>query len=786
MVGAHLRECGPCHRQLRAGAASAALDWSAPGASRPSRWRPRLSGWAMAPALALLALTFFLYRAFWQVPPGVRAEVRSIDGPAYRVSAAGDRRLAPGDALGEGERLRTGAGGHAVLRLADGSLVEISERSLLGVGARGRNLTVALKDGAVIVQAARRAAGHLYVQTADCRVAVTGTVFSVNSGIKGSRVAVLEGSLHVLHAGADSLVRAGDQVSTNGNLAPEPVAQQIAWSQDRVKYLQLLAQMSTLERRLEQIAAPQLRYTSDLLPLVPAETLLYLSIPNLGDFLGEANSIFDDQLKQSPILRQWWTRGNATNTEQLDAIVGKLHTMSGYLGEEVVVVGLKQPGGFALLADVRKSGLGDFLKEQFPATAAGNGPSLTVLDENALRAAAPPTGAPPALYAVVREHQVIFSGNLATLTEVDAQLTAGASGFLPSDFGQQIAAAYRRGAGIVLAADLHQMLASREDNRTAALQKSGMDGLHYLIAEHREQNNTPENHLSLQFSGTRERVASWLAAPAPMASLDFVTPNAAAAVAVLSKDPKAIADDLIRMAAPDNGSPAEDLRAAETQLDVNLRDDLAANLGGEFLASLDGSVLPAPAWKVVIGVRDTVALERTLETLAQSSCQAQQGTRHHCIAIQASQSGSQRFYSVVDRTSGAAVAEYTFADGYLVATPDRALLMRALDAHASGISLAHSSAFQAMLPRDENDNYSAVAYQNAGPTLTPLLSQLPGETAAALQQLTADARPTAICAWGQDTRIEAASNSNLFGFDFVALGALFHPGNQHGARSVTP
>lgn len=788
LVQAHLRECGPCHRQFRSGWAAAAVDWSAPRVQRPSVWRPGISGWAMPSAIALLALLFFLYRAFWQVPPGVRAEVQSIDGPAYRMSAAGDRRLAPGDALGEGEQLRTGGGGHAVLRLSDGSTVEISERSVLGVGARGRNVTVALNDGAVIVQAAKRAAGRLYVQTPDCRVAVTGTVFSVNSGIKGSRVAVLEGSLHVLHAGTESLVQAGDQVSTSTNLSPEPVGQQIAWSQDRDKYLQLLAQFSTLERRLEQIPAPQLRYTSDLLARVPADTLLYVSIPNLGDFLSQANTIFHDQLQQSPVLKTWWNRGNGTNTEQLNATIGKLHTISHYLGDEVVVIGLKQPAGFAILANVQKSGLGDFLKEQFPAT--GKDPGIIVLDESAFRAAVPSAGTQPAVYALVLEHQVVFSGSVATLKQMDVQLAAGASGFAAGDFGQQIAAAYSRGAGIVLAADLHQMLEFRAaTTQHTALEKSGMEGLRYLVAEHRELNGVPENHLALQFSGTRQRVASWLAPPAPMASLDFVTPNAAIAVAVLSKDPKAIADDIINMATPADGSqaggsPSDDLRKADTRLKISLRDDLAANLGGEFLVSLDGAVLPAPAWKVVIGVRDAAALEKTIETLAQSMCQLEQGTHHHCVTIQSTQSDDERFYSIIDQTSGTVVAEYTFAGGYLVATSDRALLLKALRAHTTGDSLSHSSAFKAMLPKDENDNYSAVAYQNAGPTLAPLASQLSGETAAAIRQLTADAKPTAICAWGQDTRIEAGSNSRLFGFDFVALGGLFHPGNQQGESDV--
>jgi hypothetical protein len=78
---------------------------------------------------------------------------------------------------------------------------------------------------------------------------------------------------------------------------------------------------------------------------------------------------------------------------------------------------------------------------------------------------------------------------------------------------------------------------------------------------------------------------------------------------------------------------------------------------------------------------------------------------------------------------------------------------------------------------DQNENYSAVAYQNLGPVITPLLSNLSGSAADALKKLASDSRPTAICAWGKDAGIEMASNSNLFGFDFLTLGKLLE--SQH-------
>jgi hypothetical protein len=787
LVEGHLRDCGVCLRRFRSGSDAAVLNWSVPAAKNAIVWPSQAFGLAMAACFALLVCSFFVYKAYWQTPPGVRAEVQSIDGSADGISDAGDRQLSAGDQLKPGEQLRTSGGAHAVLRLSDGSHVEVNERSVLEFGARGHNMTISLDNGAVIVQAAKRDRGHLYLKTPDCRVAVIGTVFSVNSGIKGSRVAVLQGSVQVMHAGMDTLVHAGDQIATNDNLSPEPVEQQISWSQDRDKYLLLLAQFTAIQHRLEQVPFPQPRYSSDLMARVPADTLLYISIPNLGEFLNQANQIFQDQLKQSPALQQWWDRGHGGNTADLDSLIVKVHQASEYLGDEIVIVGTKQANtpGFAILTDLQHTGLDAFLRTQFASST-----GLILLDEKSLQSTPTSSQTKSGGYALIRQREAVFSNNIATLKEIDAQLNTGASGFAAGEFGEQITAAYGRGAGVILAADLHQMVADKlsslraRGKGTDAIENSGMEDVRYLIAEHRETDGLPENHLDLQFSGTRQHAASWLAAPAPIGSLDFVTPNAAIAVAFLSKDPTLIADDLMTMAVKDHENTK--WTEAEAKLRISFRDDLATNLGGDFLLSLDGPVLPTPSWKAVIEVHNPQALENTLERLTQSlrdQALANQ-TQSHQVAIESSQVGGQRFYSVEDLTSGTIVAQYIFADGYMIVSPNRALLIDALQTHASGDSLARSTAFKALLPKDENENYSAIAYQNLGPVLSPLLSQLTGESAEAVRQLAADARPTAICAWGRDSRIEAASNSHLFGFDFLTLGALTTSGNKHPSLSV--
>jgi Protein of unknown function (DUF3352) len=322
----------------------------------------------------------------------------------------------------------------------------------------------------------------------------------------------------------------------------------------------------------------------------------------------------------------------------------------------------------------------------------------------------------------------------------------------------------------------------RGAQKTSGIESTGLSNVQYLIAEHRETNGVPANHLNLQFTGTRQRVASWLASPGPIGSLDFVSPNAAVAAATLTKDPAAIADDLMAMAqTKGNGMSWSEI---DSKLQMDVRNDLMANLGGDFTFALDGPVLPTPSWKMVVEVNNPTALESALERLFQAIRNQVHDPKAHIITIEPNTANSMQYYTVHDVTAGTVVAEYTFADGFMVLAPNRAILLDALKTHTSGNSLARSAAFRASLPRDENENYSSVAYQNLSPVLTPLLAQLSGETAQAIQKLAADSRPTVICAWGKDNRIEVASDSRLFGFDFLTLGAILHSGNKPAAQNV--
>src|SRR6185436_6759450 len=84
-------------------------------------------------------------------PSGSRATVVSVSGDLYRLPQS---PLAPGAALAERDIVRTGAGSHAVLQLADGSRVELNQRTELFVEAAWSGQTIRLDRGDVIVQAA--------------------------------------------------------------------------------------------------------------------------------------------------------------------------------------------------------------------------------------------------------------------------------------------------------------------------------------------------------------------------------------------------------------------------------------------------------------------------------------------------------------------------------------------------------------------------------------------------------------------------------------------------------
>ena len=748
----HTHECVACYRALKT---------NPPATSHQSLATKQRSAWFTIPALRYAIAATLVAAAgltFWALRPaysGPEAVIESADGLIYRVSDTGTVPLIRGAEVSAGVDLRTARDAHAILRLRDGSHVEMRERSGLSVSERGRDLTIGLHRGAIIVQAAKRRTGHLYVSTRDCRVAVTGTVFSVNSGLKGSRVTVIEGTVLVAQNSHENVLHAGDQVSTSSTMGATPVPLEISWSQNASAYIAMLNAVTALNAKLDQDRFPAMRYTSSLLSLVPAQTVVYASIPNLSQALTEVQQVFVPKIQQNATLSQWWAQN------KLDQVIADMSTMSGYLGNEMVVAASLtssgHPGEPIVIAELTKPGFESFAQSEVAKLSSGaNAQALRIVTDPSAIGAVPQGQC----VLLILPHLVALSPDAAALRQI---ATGAPTTFATTDFGSQIAAAYGAGVGLLFAADVETMHPGAHADTS---------NVQYFMVQQTANAGAPETRAAIIFNGQRTGVASWLAAPAPLGALDFISPQATLAWAAAVKQPSAIIDEIMTM---QQSNPAFQQSLAEIQaaLGVDLRNDLAAALGSEVAMAQDGPLLPLPAWKVAVEVYDPVLLQSTIQKLLATANAAAKVVQLQQTTVNG------RTYYTLSSENGTPFTQvcYTYVDGYLLAGSSQSLLDTAIQNRASGYTLPRSATFTALIPHDQYTNFSAAIYYNAS-TLAPVLEQFSKQPA--VQQLAANLKPNLIAAYGENDRITFATSGSLFGtFSNMSLLQLLEKPGVH-------
>lgn len=139
----------------------------------------------------------------------------------------------------ETDVIRAASGGR-MLTLDDGSRVEMRAMAELSIERAADGIGIRLLAGDIIVNAATQRDGHLYVHTKDMTIAVVGTVFLVNAGSDGSRVAVIEGEVRVREGDMETRLRPGEQVATSPAIARRPVKEAITWSRNADVHIALL------------------------------------------------------------------------------------------------------------------------------------------------------------------------------------------------------------------------------------------------------------------------------------------------------------------------------------------------------------------------------------------------------------------------------------------------------------------------------------------------------------------------------------------------------------------
>jgi hypothetical protein len=401
------------------------------------------------------------------------------------------------------------------------------------------------------------------------------------------------------------------------------------------------------------------------------------------------------------------------------------------------------------------------------------------------------------VFVLVRPGLVAVATDEKALWALDARRESAGAGLDRTPFGQRILEAYPAGVGLLFAADLGHMTATlteqggrRDPRQQQALRRSGLDGLRYLVLERKVVASESQTQAVLAFAGARRGIASWLAAPAPMGALDFVSAYAQGAAAFVFKGPSLVFDDFVGLIATNDPKARDELAALESKLDLSLRDDLAATLGGEFALALDGPLLPTPAWKLVVEVYDPARLQAALELLVSRTSDEAAASGRRGLRLESEQVGEATYHSL--RGELPFELHYAFAGGYMVVAPSRALVMKAIRTHDSGETLGRSASFRALFPPDRDAHVSGLIYQNMGPTILSLLqapgaSQLTGDQRRSFEALTQNARPTLVSVYGEDDGIRVAGTGgamNLDGADLAlplllerAMGGLPRPAN---------
>ncbi len=720
LVEDHLRECVTC-RKAAEGRVTVMPVRRAPAPFWQSRW-------AIAAGVAVIVAG-----ACWFVlrPSAGKITVASVNGALFQVTPNRMAPVAAGTEVVSGGEVRTGKDSGAVVRLSDGSTVEVRERSSFTVSESGGNITLHLDRGAVIVEAAKRRFGHLYVATRDCTVAVTGTVFSVNAGVKGSRVTVIEGEVQVARGDEHMVLTAGEQYATDTSMTPVEIRDEIAWSKNLDKHIALIQEFSALEKKLATVRLPDLRYSSRLVSLLPADTALVVSIPNVGEALTESRRLIEQQAQQSPELKQWLE--STRNKREFSETMEFLQSVSGYLGNEIIIAASADAKGSlerpVVLAETVKPGLEDHLNAKLRAAGAKENVRLSV------------------------------RGNVVALGDRTSGIESLTGGFTGTMLGARLNDAYRDGAGLVVAVDLERL---GGHGRSGA----GSVDIRQAILEQRIAGGKTDTHASIYFRDQRSGPAAWLAAPAPIGALDFVSPEASLAAAFVFKNPARILEEI----AESNSKVPPEIR------------ELATSLGGELAFALDGEGFPPMTWKIAADVYSPERMQATIESIVARANQEAGKKGGQAIRLRQQTANGRTYYLLsLAEASQFGEAAYTFVDGYFIAGASRALVDRAIQFRSSGYTLTRSADFAQLSPSDRQANYSGLVYHNMGPTLGPLAdlfaagADIKPEQKKAIQQFAGELKPMLVTVCSEGDRITVASSSSLLGLSPARLAGLPGP-----------
>ncbi len=737
----HLGRCADCRRALAEAKGKPRVVAARTVASRGPGWMR----WAVAASVVLAVLYLGrdqIDRAL--APAGARATVVSVSGEVFRLPQS---ELEPGAALFEDDVIRTGAGAHAVLELADGSRLEVNQRTKLSVHSAWSGQTVRLDYGDLLMEAAEQRRGRLRVVTRDSIASVKGTIFAVSSATAGSLVSVVEGSVEVLQPGARKLLEPGQQAASNLALESVGIEQAISWSQDAEKYYGLLAEIMLIEKDLAELPGSGLRTQARLLPYLPVGTRVYIAIPNLNGTIRQAVSLMDQRAGENELLDEWWS---SEAGRELRGTLDRMQAIAPLLGDEILFVFAGNPGelsgGIPLLLAEVQTGREDSLREAIGDIAVDGDISYEVAGG-----------------------LLLISDSSEHLTIMKATLGGGAS----SAFAGAIAGRYQHGVSWLTGVDV-ATLGSDMQMDSEAERVVGLPSMRYLFFEQRSEGGAYGNEVTLSFSEARSGVASWLASPGPAGSAEYVSSEAVAALSASMRDPRQAFDEILSLLGEDSELAAE-IDKFESESGISISLDIAASLGTDVTFAIERPSVPVPGWIVAFETINPGALDETARRLVETYNESLDAENaDYAITLGAATVNGRTWRSITTGDSGAGL-HWTYDRGYFIGSMDRAVAMRAIAVRESGSPLIYTGGFQQRFPATSNLHHSGFLWFNTNGVVADLASLVESP---ALKSLLDSREPMLVVFDGEAEQIHAASRTRLTS---LLLDMLLVSGVAHAA-----
>jgi hypothetical protein len=704
-----------------------------------SRWVQR--GALAAAAVLFIALVYAGRNTIdaMMAPGGPRATVVSTEGDLYRVAAGSVAPGMPGpykagDAIGERESIRTGPGGHAVLRLADGSTVDVNERTELFVRAAWSGQAIHLQRGDIIVQAAKQRRGNLRVLTRDSIASVKGTIFAVSAGVGGSVVSVVEGSVAVNQPGKELVLTPGHQAASIPALASS-VEQAVAWSPNAQQYIELLASLVKIEGELARSPA-ELRTNSTLLPLLPDRAVVYGAVPNPGLTISRALTLAEEQAAQNPTFAAWW---NSETGRELRQIADRIQSVSPLLGEEIVFTVMV--GGANEPLPVVMAGVQPGKRAELAATLqglfaeAGESPSYSLSDD-----------------------LIVVSDSPSHLSGATARFGQGAA----SPFAAAIGERYQRGAGWLIGIDAAALIATAGDDDAPPLELARMTGMKYLFLEQRAPAGAEENEVTFTFEGQRTGMASWLADAGSGGAAEYLPADALFAGYASTREPLQIFEELTAQLTKAEPDFDQGMAMMDEKLGAGFAKNLTAAVGTEAALALTGFSASGPTWVMASMANDPSAIDAALLKLVETfNAELGPEDQNKRIVFTQESAGGRTWNTLTPGALPLPIAiTWTYDAGYMVAASDRAAAERAIATRNGGSPLVWSPDFLGQLPSSAGLHPSAFAWLNTKGAFAMLSPLAPNP---ALGKLMAGRDPILVVFDGTAERIHAASRTRISG-----------------------